>query len=357
MLKEKLGIGLHEENCYKEETIKIQDDIEETDKESTKKLIKELSKELDEESDEESYEEVYKELLEIISPKKDENTTDWYDKNKFNEILTTIDSNKFNHKNKIGKLKFNGINNLINNIKNNTISEALAKQKLDALNEIKKAEIKNKRLISSQKKLLNLFDDLLEAIFNNKSISNIDDNVSVNESVNKSVNESMNESVNESNTVSKNENESVDKIHDNVDTNNYFIIIDKTKSFEDQIEILKKMDDLSQYWDLNYCDENKRLNFKIFKLKFAYIWNDVDEELFEKIFGHTYVALADKLLNTTSKEENQIFINDIKKNRDKIYEQDDFSNFIIQPSYKRNDLIDARNVILNFNEIIELDLT
>ena len=138
MLKEKLDICPYEENYYEEEIIKIQDDIEETDKESTKKLIKELSKELDEESDEESYEEVYKELLEIISPKKDENTTDWYDKNKFNEILTTIDSNKFNHKNKIGKLKFNDINNLVNNIKNNTISEADAKQKLNALNEMKK---------------------------------------------------------------------------------------------------------------------------------------------------------------------------------------------------------------------------
>ena len=83
MLKEKRGICPYEENYYEEEIIKIQDDIEETDKESTKKLIKELSKELDEESDEESYEEVYKELLEIISPKKDKNTTDWYDKNKF----------------------------------------------------------------------------------------------------------------------------------------------------------------------------------------------------------------------------------------------------------------------------------
>ena len=30
-------------------------------------------------------------------------TTNWYDKNKFNEILTTIDNNNFNHKNKIGK--------------------------------------------------------------------------------------------------------------------------------------------------------------------------------------------------------------------------------------------------------------
>ena len=41
----------------------------------------------------------------------------------------------------------------------NTISEALAKQKLNVLNEIKKTETKNKRLINGQKILLNLFDD------------------------------------------------------------------------------------------------------------------------------------------------------------------------------------------------------
>ena len=81
-----------------------------------------------------------------------------------------------------------------------------------------------------------MFDELIEAIFNNKSVSNIDDNVSVN----KSEYESVNESENENENVSKNENGSVDKIDDNVDTNNYFNIIDKTKSFEDQIEILKK---------------------------------------------------------------------------------------------------------------------
>ena len=54
---------------------------------------------------------------------------------------------------------------MVNDIKNNTISEALAKQKLNALNEIKKAETKNKRLINGQKILLNLFDDLLETIY------------------------------------------------------------------------------------------------------------------------------------------------------------------------------------------------
>ena len=108
---------------------------------------------------------------------------------------------------------------------------------------------------------------------------------------------------------------------------------------------------------MNYCDDNKKLNFKIFKLKFLHISNDVDKQLFEEIFGHKYVALADKLLNTTSKEENQIFINDIKKNKDKIYEQDDSSNYIIQPIYKRSDLNSAINVILIFSEIIQLDLT
>ena len=102
----------------------------------------------------------------------------------------------------------------------------LKKKKLHELNEVKKTEIKNKRLINSQKVLLKLFNELIEAIFNNKSASNIDDNVSVNE--------------NENENVSKNENESVNKIYDNVDTNNYFNMIDKTKSFEDQIDILKK---------------------------------------------------------------------------------------------------------------------
>ena len=53
-------------------------------------------------------------------------TTKWYDKNKFNKILTTIDSN-----NKIGKFKFNDINNLIDNIKSITISEANTKKKIN----------------------------------------------------------------------------------------------------------------------------------------------------------------------------------------------------------------------------------
>ena len=335
MLKEKLGICLYEQNYY-EGKIKIQDDIEESDGELIEKFTVELSEESDEDTDEE--------LIEIISPKKDENTTDWYDTNKFKIILTTIDSNNFNHKNKIGKLKFNDINSLINNIKNNTISEADARTKLNALSEIKKAEIKG-CLINGQKKLLNLFDDLLEAIFNNNNVS-----------VNKDNNESANEIDNESDSDSDSENENGDgQYHVIKQLNNYLRTIGETKSFEEQIEILKKRDFLDEYWHVRYYCGNKELNLKIFKAKAAYILNDLDEQLFEEIFGHTFVALADKVINTTNKEENKIIIDDIKKNRDKIYEQDESSKFVIEPTYKRGDLLDAIKIILNFNELLSLD--
>ena len=41
--------------------------------------------------------------------------------------------------------------------------------------------------------------------------------------------------------------------------------------------------------------------------------NEIDENLFEQIFGHTLETLANKLINTTNKEENQIIVNSIKK--------------------------------------------
>ena len=84
------------------------------------------------------------------------------------------------------------MNNLINDIKNNTISAALAKQKLNALNEIKIAEPKIKHFINGQKILLNFFDDLIEAIFNNNKILNEDNNKSVNEDNNDNENDDDN---------------------------------------------------------------------------------------------------------------------------------------------------------------------
>ena len=77
----------------------------------------------------------------------------------------------------------------------------------------------------------------------------------------------------------------------------------------------------------------------------------------KKIFDHTFVKLADKLLNTTNKEKHEIIIDDIKNNRDKIFEQDGFNQFVIKQGYKRGDLNDSVKVLLKFNETIQLDLT
>ena len=106
-----------------------------------------------------------------------------------------------------------------------------------------------------------------------------------------------------------------------------------------------------------YYEDNKETNLRLFKLKFVNIFNDVDDNLFKEIFGHTSVKLADKLINTTSKEENQMLINDIEINRDKIFEQDKFSKFVIQPTHKRGDLLDTVKIILKFNEVLSLYLT
>ena len=68
-------------------------------------------------------------------------------------------------------------------------------------------------------------------------------------------------------------------------------MIDETKSFEEQIEILKKRNFLDEYWHDEYYHDNKELNLRIFKAKAAYL--DVDEDLFKRIFGHSSAALAD----------------------------------------------------------------
>ena len=94
----------------------------------------------------------------------------WFDKNRFKKILAIIDSNKFSHKNKIGEFKCIDIKDLVNNIKNNTIREIEAKKSLNALNKIKNAEIKYKRLIPKQKELLNLSNDLLDTILTDKKL-------------------------------------------------------------------------------------------------------------------------------------------------------------------------------------------
>ena len=107
---------------------------------------------------------------------------------------------------------------------------------------------------------------------------------------------------------------------------------------------------------MEYYKDNKERNFILFKLKLAHIFNDFDDNLFTEIFGFTSVELADKLINTTSKEDNQMLIDHIEIKRDKIYEQVN-GQYVIQPPHKRTHLLDTVKVILDFNKTIQPYLT
>ena len=146
----------------------------------------------------------------------------WFDRNKFEKKLAIIDSNKFNYRNKIGKFKYINIKDLVNNIRDNTISEIFGKW------------------------------------------WNLDE------------------------------------------------IIDKSKSFEDQIKSVRKVENIIEY--CHYKDyDDKELKFKYFKIELAHLSNIIEEKLFEQIFGHKFETLTNKLINTTNKEENQIVVNNIEK--------------------------------------------
>ena len=71
--------------------------------------------------------------------------------------------------------------------------------------------------------------------------------------------------------------------------------------------------------NLNYCYYyvnnfgDKELKFKIFQLELAHLSNEIDRNLYEEIFDHKFETLANKLINTTNKEENQIIVKNIEK--------------------------------------------
>ena len=193
MLKEKLGLCPYEVICDEKEFAlmpEIQDDIEEFKREneesikiksSKKSTIKSIKIKSPEES------------IEIKSPEKDENTRNWYDKNKFKKITAVLITNNFNHKTKIEKLKDTDIRVLVDNFNKNTIAETDAKIKLNALNELKNAVIKNKRLRSNEKELLELFDDLLQTISNNNNnVNNNNSNDNNNNSFKNNNNKKLN---------------------------------------------------------------------------------------------------------------------------------------------------------------------
>ena len=175
--------------------------------------------------------------IEIKSPEEDKNSTDhypnWFDRNKFEEFLAIIDSNKFDYKNKIGKFKYIDMRDLVKNIPNYTISEISAKKGLNKLNEIKnEGIIKYKKRNPKQKKLLNLFNNLLDVILTDETLlSSKDENENENYKTLMSSNEdddNENENENDKTLIIKVLNDALDEI------------IDKAKSFEDQIKSIKK---------------------------------------------------------------------------------------------------------------------
>ena len=190
-----------------------------------------------------------------------------------------------------------------NNIRNNTISEISPKKGLNKLNKIKDAKIiKYKKRTPKHKKLLSLFNDLLDVILTDKTIKS-----------KSQIDNTLMSSKDEDENENENENKKTLKIIKGL--NNYLDeIIDKSKSFEEQTKSIRKVKNLDDYYSINNYGD-KELKFKIFKLNLAHLSNEIDEKLFEQIFGHTIETLANKLINKTNKEENQTIVNNTNKKR------------------------------------------
>ena len=123
-----------------------------------------------------------------------------------------------------------------------------------------------------------------------------------------------NENQDDYETMNQNkENKIIKELNDNLDE-----IINKSKLFEDQIKSLKKLEGLKGYWPYNDFGD-KELKSKYFKIELADMSNDIGKNLFEQIFGHTLIKLADKLMNTTDKGKNQTVVKNISKNKKKTF--------------------------------------
>ena len=97
---------------------------------------------------------------------------------------------------------------------------------------------------------------------------NENENKSESESDNENDNDNVNESESESESEDNNNNDNENENEDNDDyeikkINNYFKMTDKSISFEDQINLLKTMDDINRYWHMSYYDDDNDLNLKI----------------------------------------------------------------------------------------------
>ena len=77
--------------------------------------------------------------------------------------------------------------------------------------------------------------------------------------------------------------------------------------------------------------------------------NEINENLFEQIFDHKFEILANKLIHTTNEEENQIIVKNIWKKKNKLFEKNEFNDFLIQLQ-QCADLKYAINFVLGFNK-------
>ena len=125
---------------------------------------------------------------------------------------------------------------MVNNIRNNTISDISAKKGLNKLSDIKNAEIiKYKKRTTKQKELLSLFNYLLDVILTDETLMSSKD---------------KKENENDKTLIT------IKGLNDDLDE-----IIDKSKSFEDQIKLIRKVENLEEYW---HSDDfgDKELKFK-----------------------------------------------------------------------------------------------
>ena len=160
---------------FKEEKVFTQRDVEneKSRKEESEKLRKEESEKLKKEESEKLRDEDENEQLrktnvvkdatikkskEIKSLEEYKNATDsypnWFNKNKFKNILAIIDSNTFNYRHKIGEFNYIDIKNLVNKIRNITISEMFAKKDSNTLNELNKCRNNNKKAHSQTERII-----------------------------------------------------------------------------------------------------------------------------------------------------------------------------------------------------------
>ena len=179
---------------------------------------------------------------------------------------------------------------MVNNIKNNTISEIEAKKDLNALNKLKNVEIiKNKKRTPEHKKLLHLFNNLLNIILTDKtseSQENENEKVENKKEENEKVEHKTEENKNEY-YENEYENENEDEYYENEnedddddetidqndlkELNDYLDEIEKPKPFEEQIKSLKKIENLEGYYFTNDFDDKEESKSKIFKLKLAHL--------------------------------------------------------------------------------------